>query len=147
MRNLSRNIVKYKDIIDRNLVEVNEEYILAVKKSVVDFVLGETKHRQSRAPRMEDLTSDRLELNAVRLKYRHRWNFVCSSKGVVFLLIKMKFRFLENRLKIQRYLFSINPCVAQILKAWHTYDGVNLVNIKQLTENDGAFDLSQFAVN
>lgn len=36
--------------------------------------------------------------------------------------------------------------MAQILKAWHAYDDVNLVNIKQLKEQASAIDLSQFAV-
>lgn len=69
---MPKNINKHKEIIDRNLVEVNEEYILAVKKSVVDFVLGETKHRQPKAPRLQDKTIERQELSLISLKYRHR---------------------------------------------------------------------------
>lgn len=116
-----------KSIIDENFVEINEEYIMAVKKAVVDFVLGESLHRPSTEVSAKQMTKERLDLSRISLKYKHK--------------------FVENRLKIGRTLFAINPCVAQILKAWHQYDGVNLIDIGHLIEHGKPFELSGFTVS
>lgn len=113
-------------IIDANFVEINEEYTLAVKKAVVDFVLGESLHREPTAQAKKDLSSARQDLSTIALKYKHKY--------------------LENRTKIGRILFSINPCVAQILKAWHQFDDLHLVDIEKLVQHGAAFDLSEFTV-
>lgn len=114
-------------IIAENFAEINEEYTLAVKKAVVDFVLGESLHRQPTSTSKENLSAERIYLSSIALKYKHK--------------------FLENRQKISRTLFSINPCVAQILKAWHMYDDVNLINIDKLIERKESFELSEFVVS
>lgn len=126
-RQLPAISAQMQPIITANFVEINEDYTLAVKKAVVDFVLGESLHRQPTAPSKNDLSAERIYLSTVALKYRHK--------------------FLDNRQKIGRTLFSINPCVAQILKAWHKFDGVNLIDMEKLMEHMGAFDLSEFAVS
>lgn len=71
-RGVPKLTAKQKLIIDHNMVEVNQEYVLAVKKSVVDFVLGESLTRKITSPQAESLSAERLDLRSISMKYKHR---------------------------------------------------------------------------
>lgn len=52
--------------------EIKAEYTLAVKKSVVDFVLGESLIRMKTANAAGPLNGERIELSSIALKYKHK---------------------------------------------------------------------------
>lgn len=106
--------------------EINSDYTVAVKKAVVDFVLGDALKRPQAASRQKGLTAERLDVGTIALKYRHK--------------------FVDNRRKIARMLFAINPCVAQIMKAWHQYDSMHLIDLEFLMDHEEAFELTNFVV-
>lgn len=113
-------------IIVEGFKEINDDYTLAVKKAVVDFVLGDALKRPQAASRQKGLTAERLDVGTIALKYRHK--------------------FVDNRQKIARTLFAINPCVAQILKAWNQYDSMHLIDLECLMDHEEAFELTNFTV-
>jgi dynein heavy chain len=102
--------------------EMKDEYITAVKKAVIDFVLGDALHKNRKK---DDISQARLELKQISMKWRHRFE--------------------ENRKLIKRNLMVINPCLAQILEIWHTtFQGICYVDMKKIMEKGNAYDLSEF---
>jgi dynein heavy chain, axonemal len=67
----------------------------------------------------------RQELKEMSMKWRHRYE--------------------ENRLKIKRNLFAINPCLSQILEIWYTtFKGMCYVDMEKIIERGQAYDLTEF---
>lgn len=117
-------MVKYKEALRGIFDEIKDDYSLAVKKAVVDFVLGDamTKYMQK-----EEITASRLEIKDLKLKWKHRYD--------------------ENRAKIRRNLFSINACSEHVLELWDSsFKNLLLVDITQLIEKGQAYDLTEFTV-
>lgn len=103
---------------------MKEEYITAVKKAVIDFVLGDALHKNRKKI---EVSQERVELKGISMKWRHRFE--------------------ENRKLIKRNLFAINPCLAQILEIWHTvFQGICYVDMAKIMEKKQAYDLSEFTV-
>lgn len=63
---------KWKSNIEQNIMEVKEDYTMAIKKALVDFVLGESVHRNSDQIGKE-LSSERKYVRTIALKYRHKF--------------------------------------------------------------------------
>lgn len=78
---IPKRLLKWDAIIDVNLTEIRTEYTLAVKKAVVDFVLGESLHRNTDVMGQER-SRERIELQQIAMKYRHRYlvKFLCAYK-------------------------------------------------------------------
>lgn len=74
-----------------------------------------------------------------------------------YLLIKMlklysnifyDHRLHENRKRICRNLYTITPCLRQMLSIWQsTYSKMSLVDVDELFNHSGTFDLAEFIVN
>lgn len=62
---------KWKLIIEQNIMEVKVDYTMAIKKALVDFVLGESVHRNSELKGRE-LSSERKYVSTIAIKYRHK---------------------------------------------------------------------------
>lgn len=62
---------KWKLNIQQNIMEVKEDYTMAIKKALVDFVLGESVHRNSELKGRE-LSSERKYVSTIAVKYRHK---------------------------------------------------------------------------
>lgn len=104
--------------------EIKDDYSLAVKKAVVDFVLGDAMTKYAKK---EEIAPARSEIKQLKLKWKHRYD--------------------ENRTKIKRNLFSINACSEQVLELWDTtFKNLLLVDVKQLIEKGQAYDLTEFTV-
>lgn len=71
MKLLPKTIGKYQDVIVNNMDEVKSEYLLAVKKAVVDFVLGDSLNRKKMTEKFD--TPERIDLKAISLKYKHKY--------------------------------------------------------------------------
>jgi len=119
-----QSLLNWKDVLEKTLEEVKTEFLIAVKKAIVDFVLGESLHRNFK--RDED-TSGRIEIKNLSFKYKHRYN--------------------ENRRLLKLLLFAISPCLAQVLSLWHTsFENIGFINVEKLAAKEEAYDLSEFCV-
>lgn len=81
--------------------EVKEDYLLSVKKAIVDFVLRDSR----------DITIDEQSKERKVPEYRLELDIVPKPWHASFE---------RARYEIHKNLYSINPCMAQLLKLWHT---------------------------
>lgn len=119
---IPRKLTKWSGVLETITEEIKEDYIMAVKKAVIDFVLGDALTKNIN--KVEE-AKYKQELKEMSLQWRHRFE--------------------ENRVKIRRNLFAINPCLSQILELWHTtFRGVCYVDMAKIIEKSCAYDLSEF---
>lgn len=119
---IPKKLMKWKIEFDLNVEEIKAEYLTAVKKAIVDFVLGDSLHKNVKK---EEVTDVRLEAKSMALKWKHRYE--------------------SNKIQIKQNLFSINSCLAQILSIWHTmFENICLIDVEKLSQKSGAYDLSDF---
>ena len=78
--------------------EVREDYLLSVKKAIVDFVLRDSKEQDTDKAK-EKMPEYKLELEIVPKPWHASYE---KARG-----------------EISRNLHSINPCMAQVLKLWY----------------------------
>jgi dynein heavy chain len=79
--------------------EVREDYLLSVKKAIVDFVLRDSKEQDTDKAK-EKMPEYKLELEIVPKPWHASYE---KARG-----------------EISRNLHSINPCMAQVLKLWYS---------------------------
>jgi dynein heavy chain, axonemal len=121
---IPKKLTKWNDVLEKITAEMKEDYITAVKKAVIDFVLGDALTKNINKT---EVSQYRQELKEMSMKWRHRYE--------------------ENRLKIRRNLFAINPCLSQILEIWYTtFKDICYVDMKKIIEKGQAYDLSEFTV-
>ncbi|CAG9863347.1 unnamed protein product [Phyllotreta striolata] len=119
---IPKKLLRYEATLGQSISDVKSDYILAMKKAIVDFVLQDPNFVNAVG---EDLTGERLELKEIGNKYKA--SIAASTK------------------KIFRNLHAINPCVAAIIDIWEKqYINLRLLNINELKAHDGAFDLNEF---
>jgi dynein heavy chain, axonemal len=119
---IPKKLTKWAGVLETITEEMKEDYIMAVKKAVIDFVLGDALTKNIN--KVEE-AKYKQELKDMSMKWRHRYE--------------------ENRVKIKRNLFAINPCLSQILELWYTtFKGVCYVDMEKIIEKHRAFDLHEF---
>ncbi len=69
--------MKYSALADAVETEVKDEYNLAVKKAVVDFVLGDSLHKPN--IQADNPSSERLYLKSIAVKYKHRFAIIMKA--------------------------------------------------------------------
>ena len=79
--------------------EMKEDYLLSVKKAIVDFVLKDTREQDQVDPK-QVVAEYKSELNIVPKPWHHSFD--------------------KAKLEISTSLHSINPCMLQVLKLWYT---------------------------
>lgn len=121
---IPKKLTKWNDVLESITAEMKEDYITAVKKAVIDFVLGDALTKNINK---QEVSQYRQELKEMSMKWRHRFE--------------------ENRLKIKRNLFAINPCLSQILEIWYTtFKGICYVDMKKIIDRRQAYDLAEFTL-
>lgn len=85
--------------------EMREDYLLSVKKAIVDFVLRDTSRdsvvlNDKSAKTSKQTPQHRLEIAIVPKPWHQSFE--------------------RNRVEIFKNLYAINSCMAQVLKLWYT---------------------------
>uniref|UniRef100_A0A6Q2WPZ0 Dynein axonemal heavy chain 7 n=1 Tax=Esox lucius TaxID=8010 RepID=A0A6Q2WPZ0_ESOLU len=103
--------------------EMKEDYLLSVKKSIVDFVLRDPRERDE--DNVKDLPPHRVEIEVVPKP----WNK----------------SFLHARKKIRDNLHSINPTMLSVLDLWHvSFEKIRLIDIEEFHNRAESMELSVF---
>ncbi|XP_030383339.1 dynein heavy chain 7, axonemal [Scaptodrosophila lebanonensis] len=118
---------KWESALNENIAEVRSDYVFAMKKAVVDFVLRESVlnrlTKEGRATPQE--TEERQEVNRLMNHWRYRYD--------------------ENRSRLKQTLFCIHRSVASILELWSLkYATATLVNIDEIKKATEPFALFNF---
>jgi dynein heavy chain, axonemal len=79
--------------------EMKEDYLLSVKKAIVDFVLKDTREQDPNETKKE-VPEYKAELDVVPKPWHPSFE--------------------KSRFEISNNLHSINPCMVQVLKLWYT---------------------------
>jgi dynein heavy chain len=79
--------------------EVREDYLLSVKKAIVDFVLRDSRENDADKPK-EQLAEYKQELEVVPKPWHNNFE--------------------KARHEVAKNLHSINPCMSQVLLLWYT---------------------------
>jgi dynein heavy chain len=121
---IPKHLVKYKSVLETVVNEIKDDYSFAVKKAMVDFVLGDAMTKYNKK---EEIAPHRLEAKALSLKWKHRYD--------------------ENRTRIKKFLFSINICSSMVLDLWHSqFKNVRFIDVDKLVAKGQAYDLTEFTV-
>ena len=113
--------------------EMREDYLLSVKKAIVDFVL-----RDSSRDNVVLTDAKAAAARAAKLTPQHRLEIAIVPKP-------WHNSFERNRVEIQKNLFAINPCMAQVLKLWYpNYNKLRMIDINEFRSMKNAIDLPFF---
>ncbi|XP_076308480.1 dynein axonemal heavy chain 7-like [Tachypleus tridentatus] len=109
-------------LMSRIIQEIQEDYLLNVKKAIVDFVLRDPQETKETE---EEIPAHREELKLVPKLWQKRFTIV--------------------RRTIKQHLHLLNPCVCGLLNLWsRDYESFHLLDIPFIMSKNEALDLSQF---
>ncbi|ALC38670.1 Dhc36C [Drosophila busckii] len=118
---------KWEVALVENIAEVRADYVFAMKKAVVDFVLRHS-------------ALDRLTKEGVPAKFD-----TAERREIKHMMNHWRYRYDENRNRLKKTLFCIHRSVASILEVWSMkYTNKMLVNIDELSKVEQPFTLFSF---
>ncbi|GAB1284962.1 Dynein, axonemal, heavy chain 7C [Apodemus speciosus] len=104
--------------------EMREDYLLSVKKSIVDFVLKDPREKEDDSKTAE-LPPHRAEMEVLPKPWRRSFLSACSY--------------------IRDHLNAMNPTMLAVLDLWHsTFKKLRLVDIEEFHNRQDALELSGF---
>ncbi|XP_061296692.1 dynein axonemal heavy chain 7 isoform X3 [Bos javanicus] len=104
--------------------EMREDYLLSVKKSIVDFVLKDPREKED-DKKVEELPPHRAEMEILPKPWRK--SFLAASTY------------------IRDHLNAMNPTMLSVLDLWHsTFKKLRLVDIEEFHNRQDALELSTF---
>jgi dynein heavy chain len=104
--------------------EVREDYLLSVKKAIVDFVLRDSRENESDKPH-EKIAEYKQELEVVPKPWH------------------MSFE--RARYDLSKNLHSINPCMSQVLLLWYTsFNRLRMIDITEFQNQINSIELTIF---
>nr|XP_033800562.1 dynein heavy chain 7, axonemal [Geotrypetes seraphini] len=113
----------YTEIIYELSDEMREDYLLSVKKAIVDFVLKDPRLKEE--DKKQDIPEHRIELEIVPKPWKKS--------------------FLSNYSFIRENLHSINPTMAAVLDLWQSSFGtLRLLDVEEFHDREEAMELSVF---
>lgn len=105
--------------------EVKDDYLLSVKKAIVDFVLRDSRDNESDQTSRQKIPEYKQELELVPKPWHASFE--------------------KARYEIYKNLHSINPCMAQVLKLWYSsFDKLRMIDITEFQNELSALDLPIF---
>ncbi|KAJ8926978.1 hypothetical protein NQ314_020603 [Rhamnusium bicolor] len=117
-----RRLMAWEDILAKSIEDVKEDFMTAVKKAIIDFVLQDPAFVKSLS---EGESPFRKELKEIGNSFRPCFD---AAKG-----------------KMERNLHVVNPCLSQLLDLWYTkFRKLCLINIEVLMNHEGTYDLQEF---
>lgn len=87
----------WKKVLDDSIETIKIDFVLGVKKAIVDFVLKDVSQIESEVAEFQ--TKERNELNELSKIAMVRYN--------------------ANHQKIERTLFTVHSCTTALLELWH----------------------------
>lgn len=120
---IPKKLKKWTDTLADNVEEMKDDFMIAVKKAIVDFVLKDPSFVESVIDEFD--SPHRRELTEMCLTWQG--NFA-TAKG-----------------KLQRIIHITNPCLHTLVDLWYTqFRKLRLVNIEELKKKKTAYDLIDF---
>ncbi|XP_076249285.1 dynein axonemal heavy chain 7 [Calliopsis andreniformis] len=114
---------KFKELIARLVKEIKEEYALNVKKSVIEFVIG-------------DLLHPPLHQSAM---------FEKSVREAIVFPVDHSIKFQWNKAKVERTIMLYCPAVQRIVDYWYKeFSDRKLIDGNQLIARGTSYDLTSF---
>lgn len=105
--------------------EVRDDYLLSVKKAIVDFVLRDSRDTESDQTSKHKIPEYKQELELVPKPWHASFE--------------------KARYEIYKNLHSINPCMSQVLKLWYTsFDKLRMIDISEFQNEQSSLDLPIF---
>lgn len=103
--------------------EIREDFMLAMKKAIVDFVLRDPTFQET----VNSEVSTPLRQELVEMSSNWRTNIQ------------------QAKLKLEKNLHVINPCLAALLDLWYTnFRKLRLVRTEEFIEHHKAYELQEF---
>ncbi|NP_001355646.1 dynein, axonemal, heavy chain 7B isoform X1 [Mus musculus] len=104
--------------------EIREDYLLSVKKSIVDFVLKDPRKKDDDG-KITELPPHRAEMEVLPKPWRRSFLSACSY--------------------IRDHLNAMNPMMLAVLDLWHsTFKKLRLVDIEEFHNRQDSLELSEF---
>ncbi|PNF31634.1 hypothetical protein B7P43_G17186, partial [Cryptotermes secundus] len=120
---IPQKIQTYHKLKEQLIEEVKEEFVLSMKKAVVDFVLQDPSESDNRIKQYD--STYRQELKGLSKIWRPNFE--------------------KNLSKIQTNLHRVNPCLAQVLDLWYkSFSEMRLVKVKEIIKAGVALELAEF---
>ncbi|CAH1117610.1 unnamed protein product [Phaedon cochleariae] len=117
-----RKLMVWEETLSESIKDVKEDFMMAVKKAIIDFVLQDPNFVKRHG---ETESSHKKELRNIGNSFRPNYN--------------------SAKLKMERSLHIINPCLAAVLDLWYkNYRNLRLININEMKTHEGAFELQEF---
>merc|ERR1712048_348475 len=150
---VDQSLMHHEKIVEQLKDDVKEEYLLSVKKAIVDFTL-----------KLEDDSRDKLKMlknyeqasilgssasnknESDRVKERIFYDLKAELESALSVVPKpWNGNFVNTRKYIGKRLHNITPVVAQILSLWHTsFADLRLVDAQDVLERNEALELQVF---
>ncbi|XP_047987651.1 dynein axonemal heavy chain 7-like [Leguminivora glycinivorella] len=119
---ISPKLKKWQDTMETATDEMREDFMMSMKKAIVDFVLKDPNTEETAE---EEDTPLKQELAMKDDAWRNRYAMAIK--------------------KLNKELFILNPYIAQVLEIWwNHYNDMRLVNLEDLTSASEAYTLQEF---
>ncbi|XP_056634815.1 dynein axonemal heavy chain 7 [Diorhabda sublineata] len=117
-----KKLRKWEKTLAACIQDVKDDFMMAVKKAIVDFVLQDPAFVKAVG---DDLSPVRRELKDIGNNFRPAFN--------------------AAKIKIKKNLHCINPCLAAVLDLWEKeFKDLRLLDIEAFKNHQGAFELNEF---
>lgn len=114
---------KWNDTLVQSVEDMKDDFMIAVKKAIVDFVLKD--------PTVEQKLSD--ESGTV------------ERKEVRMMTGQLMPQFRLFKTKLEKILHVVNPCLAAIIDLWYSnFRDMRIIDVKSLMEHKGAYELPEY---
>ncbi|PZC81208.1 hypothetical protein B5X24_HaOG213309 [Helicoverpa armigera] len=119
---ISPKLKKWKDTLFTCTDEMREDFMMSMKKAIVDFVLKDPNTEESLE---EEDTPLKQEMEMKDDAWRNR--YVVAHKHLT------------------KNLHSVNPCIAQVLQIWwKQFNDLRLISMKDIMTTNEAYELQDF---